>query len=699
MRLRQTVFGIVLMLVFCVCAMAQDASFTIEQVMSSPFPSGLVASPKGDKVAWIFNAQGKRNVWIAESPNFEGRSVTNYVKDDGQPLSNLVFSPNGELIAYVRGEGRSWIGSVPNPSSDIAGAKQEIFIVNTKTNAITNIGEGNNPFFTKDGANFCYSQGGKLWSVSVNGGQAKKMFEVRGGVSSASWSPDGSKLVFVTNRGEQSYISVYDPRVSSLRYLQASVDRDQEPRWSSDGKRVAFIRGFNVSNTYSIDADSLSPWSIWVVDVETGAGKEVWRSGNTHNDSYISTLADEISFPTFGGSEALTWIANNRLAFCSEKDGWAHLYSISADGGDEKLLTPGAFEVENIAYSPDKTFAVIAANKNDINRRHIWRVDLISGQMQAITKDAGIEMRPVIVNDGKQIAFFHSTARDPFMPYVADVDGANMKPLAASALPKDFPTASLVEPEGVTFKAADGLEIHGQLFKPKNVSGKRPAVIYMHGGPIRQMLLGFHYSNYYHNAYAMNQYLAGRGYVVLSVNYRSGIGYGREFREAKHRGPRGESEYQDIVAAGKYLQSRADVDAKKIGLWGGSYGGYLTAMGLARNSDMFAAGVDLHGVHNWTTQVGGESWAKSSEEIIKLGYASSPISTIDKWKSPVLLVQGDDDRNVTVQQTIDLVKLLREKNIPFELLIIPDDVHDFLRYENWVRVYKASADFFDRKLK
>src|SRR5262249_21674772 len=121
-----------------------------------------------------------------------------------------------------------------------------------------------------------------------------------------------------------------------------------------------------------------------------------------------------------------------------------------------------------------------------------------------------------------------------------------------------------------------------------------PALVFSHGGPVRQMLLGFHYMYYYNNAYAMNQYLASRGYVVLSVNYRLGIMYGRAFREPEHAGWRGAAEYGDVLAAARYLQSLPQVDARRIGLWGGSYGGYLTAMGLARNSDLFAAGVDFH---------------------------------------------------------------------------------------------------------
>jgi dipeptidyl aminopeptidase/acylaminoacyl peptidase len=302
-------------------------------------------------------------------------------------------------------------------------------------------------------------------------------------------------------------------------------------------------------------------------------------------------------------------------------------------------------------------------------------------------------MSPAFFDSDRKLAFFHSTARDPFMPFTASVDGANMKPLAPQTLPREFPSSKLVVPEQVVFKAADGLEIHGQLFKPANASGKLPAIVFMHGGPQRQMLLGWHYRYYYHNAYAMNQYLANRGYIVLSVNFRSGIGYGRAFRTAQHRGARGASEYQDIVAAGKYLRDRDEVDRKRIGLWGGSYGGYLTALGLARDSDMFAAGVDFHGVHDWS-QRGSEA-----PDRARLARESSPISSVDKWKSPVLLIHGDDDRNVDFAQTVNLVRRLRANGVYFEELIYPDEIHDFLRHQNWLRAYRASAEFFDKHLK
>src|SRR5206468_4870526 len=147
--------------------------------------------------------------------------------------------------------------------------------------------------------------------------------------------------------------------------------------------------------------------------------------------------------------------------------------------------------------------------------------------------------------------------------------------------------------------------IHGQLFDASGSGRAKPAIVYVHGGPPRQMLLGWHYSDYYSNAYALNQYLASRGFIVLSVNYRLGIGYGYDFHQPPNSGSRGAAEYRDIQAAAAYLRSQARVDGSRIGIYGGSYGGYLTALALARNSDVFAAGVDIHGVHAWSTYARG----------------------------------------------------------------------------------------------
>lgn len=214
-------------------------------------------------------------------------------------------------------------------------------------------------------------------------------------------------------------------------------------------------------------------------------------------------------------------------------------------------------------------------------------------------------------------------------------------------------------------------------------------------------MLGFHYMYYYHNAYAENQYLASLGYVVLSVNYRLGVMYGRAFREPANAGWRGSSEYQDVVAGAKYLQMLSYVDRSRIGIWGGSYGGLLTALALARNSDIFSAGVDFHGVHDWsmflTNWIPGAAMAPDFKEAVKLAFDSSPVASVGQWKSPVLLIHGDDDRNVPFEQTTDLVQRLRRQNVQFEELIVPDEIHDFLLWKTWVSGYRATADFFNHK--
>jgi dipeptidyl aminopeptidase/acylaminoacyl peptidase len=220
------------------------------------------------------------------------------------------------------------------------------------------------------------------------------------------------------------------------------------------------------------------------------------------------------------------------------------------------------------------------------------------------------------------------------------------------------------------------------------------------------MLLGWHYMFYYANTYALNQYLASRGFVVLSVNYRLGIGYGHAFHYPDKAGVRGASEYQDVLAAARYLQARSDVDPKRIGVWGGSYGGYLAALALGRNSDVFAAGVDIHGVHRRDPAIPLAEAPRAvtdgiSEDVLKqmlvAAWSSSPVSSVPTWTSPVLVIHGDDDRNVRFEQTVDLVRRLRAKGVDVEELVIPDDIHDFLLFRNWVKVGQATGDYFERK--
>ncbi|MGH9915746.1 MAG: prolyl oligopeptidase family serine peptidase, partial [Pyrinomonadaceae bacterium] len=439
------------------------------------------------------------------------------------------------------------------------------------------------------------------------------------------------------------------------------------------------------------------PWSIRLADVISAKSRELWRADEGEGSVFRAVVADD----------QLIWTQNGRLIFPWEKDGWTHLYSITVSGASTAnkatLLTPGEFDVEDVSLSAQTSEVLYSSNQNDIDRRHLWRVSVSGSEPKPITNGNGIEWSPVLVmNSSGTIAYFNSDARRP--AHVSLISGSNTSSLETQMLPSDFPSSQLVEPQQVIFTSPDGMKIHAQLFQPSNVStGKRyPAVVFFHGGSRRQMLLGWHYRPYYHNAYALNQYLASRGFIVLSVNYRSGIGYGMEFREALKYGATGASEFNDVLGAGNYLRARTDVDPHRIGLWGGSYGGYLTALGLARASDMFAAGVDFHGVHDWNTEIRNFVPAydpKVKQDLAKIAFESSPLASVKTWRSPVLLIHGDDDRNVSFTETTRLVEELRSQKVEFEQLIFPDEIHSFLTHRRWLEAYNAAAGFLERRLK
>jgi dipeptidyl aminopeptidase/acylaminoacyl peptidase len=363
--------------------------------------------------------------------------------------------------------------------------------------------------------------------------------------------------------------------------------------------------------------------------------------------------------------------------------------------------------VEHVAISRDRKFLVYDANtgttKDDGDRRHIFRVPVDVPAPIALTSGTTLDWSPVAAST-REIAFITAGTQAPPSLSAVRIDGMGRHDLGAGTIPSEFPQAELVTPRAVSFEAADGWTIHGQLFDNGSGTGK-PGIIFVHGGPPRQMLLGWHYMDYYSNSYAVNQYLANHGYVVLSVNYRLGIGYGHDFHHPDHAGAAGAAEYQDVLAGAKYLQAMTDVDPQKIGIWGGSYGGYLTAMGLARNSDVFKAGVDMHGVHDWSSFIGMglEKQPKRYEkgdvdEAMKVAFESSPVASMNSWSSPVLLIQGDDDRNVNFGQTIDLARRLEKHHLVFEQLVIPNEIHGFLRWQSWLTADTAGADFFSRAL-
>jgi dipeptidyl aminopeptidase/acylaminoacyl peptidase len=675
-----------------VAAAAIQAQFSIEQALSSAFPWEMASAPEATRVAWVVSWKGAWNIWVAEGPAYAGRQATSYAVEDGQEIAGITLSRDGQRLLFVRGGGANRAGEAPNPSSDVKGAEQSVWMLEWKGGEPRRLGEGRSPLFSPDGKRALWLRGGTVWSADLTPeSKPAPLFKARGSASDLALSPDGSRLAFSSSRADHAFIGVYDFDAKTIHWLDPSTDRDSLPAWSPDGASIAFLRVPSERPSAPFGARrEATPWSLRVVSRDGSAVREAFRAEKGRGSVFQ---------PVFIGP-SLYWSKTGHLVFPWEKTGWKLLYAVPAAGGPARLLTPGEFEVEFVEPAPGGASLYIASNQDDIDRRHIWQIEVEGARVKPVTKGAGIEWYPCVLADGN-LAVLRSGAKAPARASLLSAAGA-FKDLAPATVPADFPASAMVTPQAVQFTATDGMQIPGQLFLPGGVKPgeRRPAVVFLHGGSRRQMLLGWHPMYYYHNAYAFNQYLASRGYIVLSVNYRSGTGYGLDFREALNYGATGASEFQDVLGAGLYLKSRADVAREKIALWGGSYGGYLTALGLARASHLFAAGVDLHGVHEWVRDIQDTrpGSAQLKEDFQRRAWESSPMASLDTWKSPVLLIHGDDDRNVIFNQTVQLVDELRKRGVEYELMVFPDEVHDFLLQKNWLRAFRAAAGFFERKL-
>jgi dipeptidyl-peptidase-4 len=675
--------------------------FSIEDVLSPPFPVEMVSAQQADRIAWIAFERGMRNVYTAEAPNFEPVALTRWMEDLGHDLTDLAISRDGGVVVFVRGHFPNRQGWVANPSSDPVGSEEAIWALNTSGGEPWRVVEGSSPVLSPDGSWVLFEKDGQVHRAPVNPGtqgversdDLPPLFRAWGENGDPVWSPDGRRIAFVSQRGDHSFIGVYDTERPGVSYLAPGVDRDTQPVWSPDGRKVAFVRqpglpfGSRATRPSSVPETEIPPGlaearfsggydlSLWVAEVATGEGREVWH--NAPADSAFSRVSD------------LRW-AHESLVFQAEPEDWRHYWSVPVQGleGPPIELTPGEGFAEHVSLSNDGRTLYFAGNMDGIHRRDLYRVPTKGGRPKKLTSGPRLETYPSVLASDDQVAVLVAGPDLPQSVGLLPADGGEVNVI--SEIPGRFPRDAHVEPTNVTLTADDGFEFYNQIFLPPDMKAgeKRPALIFIHGGSRRQMLLGYHYMHFYHMAYAINQYFANKGYVVLSVNYRSGIGYGKEFRTAPGVGRRGNMEYKDILAAGLYLQGREDVDPERVGLWGLSYGGILTAQGLARNSAVFAAGVDIAGVHFWGDALDpAETW-----------YSSSSTSEVDNWTSPVLLIHGDDDRNVAFSQTVGLVQALRANDVYFELMVFPDEVHDFLVFDRWLKTFRATDDFFDRFL-
>ncbi|HTK75092.1 MAG TPA: prolyl oligopeptidase family serine peptidase, partial [Gemmataceae bacterium] len=631
-----------------------------QKFLSPASPQEVVAARKVDRVAWVDFHEGKRNAYTAVAPLFTPVRLTNFTKDDGIEMSAVRISADGSTVIFLRGVQPNRDGWSPNPTANPNGPEHAIWAARTTGGAPAwRVVDAANVELAPDGSSILFVKTGQIYRAKVTPvkpasevDRGEKALITEWGVQSdPKWSPDGRKIAFVSTRTDHSFICVYDLATHTVKYMSPSVDFDTYPMWLDDSRRLVFVRrpglpfgqqaqqggggiglpagpaagrGGRGATTQTAPATPAptnnTPGlmratfkggytvAFYKADIATGEAVETWH--NQANDPLVANptslrlAGDYVIFPGpgtggFGGRGG-----RGGQTQTAPQDEWDRYYSLNLADATARpvLLTPTNGLIENqtsVALSPDGKTFYYCTNASDIERRHIWAVPVSGGTPAQIT-NGEIENSPTPLASGKYLATLSAGWQMPQSVGMWKIteSPASQKIIFPTSRP-GFPMDSHVKPEIVLTKAPDGLEIHNQLFLPKNLKPgeRRPAIVFVHGGPVRQMMPGYHYMQFYHWAYGINQWLTDMGYIVLSVNYRSGVGYGRSFRQAPNTNAQGNSEYQDVLAGGKYLQTRADVDSERIGIWGLSYGGLLTAQALARNSDLFKMGVDLAGVH------------------------------------------------------------------------------------------------------
>lgn len=661
---------------------------SISDYLSQPFPTLLTGDETGKNIAWVSNDQGSRNIVMSTAPFGQVKFITHFKGDIGVEITELLVSSSD--IWYVRGNSPNPKGEVANPAMLHESLEKTIYRYNITTQKTDTIGKGSGIKLSPDGKNLAFITGNQIWIKPISTkSAAKKMTQVRGVTSGLTWHPASDKIAFVSQRVDHSFIGIVDLITQEVYFVDESLDKDRFPSWSPDGKQIAYVRVPTVHQQmlFMPIRESL-PWSIRITNIAERKSRQVFIA--------MDGMGSHLSSSVWTAQDYLLWKNDREIIFPYEKNGWNQLYSYNLENYSHRHLTKGEGEVEWMAMTRDKKTLFYVTNIGDIDRKHIAMADMTTMNTKNITTEEGIHVIPVETMEGwVYLKSDHSCTPWPYL-----LKNGKTQEIGSTLKSKSFPKI-VRKPSAITITATDGIKIPAQIFLPKDYDAnkKYPATIFLHGGSRRQMLLGFHFSQYYANSFALNQYMADQGYIVISLNYRSGIGYGVNFREALDYGPFGASEVRDVIGTGLYLQSRSDVDPARISLWGGSYGGYLTAHGLAQASDIFACGVDIHGVHDWNDGILiFNTWYDKTAmpDFARLADQSSPLNFMKSWKSPVLLIHGDDDRNVAFNQSVRLIEQLRKQKVYHEQIVFPDDIHSFLLHKNWVKALEATYDFINR---
>lgn len=393
------------------------------------------------------------------------------------------------------------------------------------------------------------------------------------------------------------------------------------------------------------------------------------------------------------------WINDSTYWFQSEKTGYSHLYTVNVNSGIEKQLTSGRYEVQEAELSLNKKYFYIITNEVHPGEQHFYRLSVNGGMAERITTMTGAN-QVTVSPDEKQLAVLYSYSNKPWELYLQENrPGSIAKQITDKAQTEEFRSYAWIDPEIITIPASDGANVYARLYKPKIPHLFKPAVIFVHGAGYLQNAHKW-WSTYFRE-YMFNNLLAENGYTVLDIDYRGSAGYGRDWRTAIYR-YMGGKDLSDQVDGAKYLTEKLGIDPKRIGIYGGSYGGFITLMAMFTKPGIFAAGAGLRSVTDWAHYNHGYTSDILNEPYMdSIAYKkSSPIYYAEGLKGALLMCHGMVDQNVHFQDIVRLTQRLIElKKENWELAVYPMEDHGFVEPTSWMDEYKRIFKLFETNLK
>ena len=672
-------------------AQERPSALSIDALVDIKHPSGAKWSPDGSQVAYLWDRGGVQNVWLVAIAGGAPRPLTSYPSD---LIESLDWSADGGSLLFVR-QGRLWRGARGG------GEPQAVWPASVRVGALA---------LSPDRARAVFVRDQDLYLRPVGTGAELRLTHGLGAVSGPAWSPDGtrilfsfgpvkrveesasyagSKVVFTRSDHETGRVGVVPIAGGPVVTLAKSPGGEEAPRWL-DRRHVVLQRV----------SDDLKSREVVVSDVRTGAGTVVHRDV----DPKFWSL-------TYLGAEPVPSPDGKWIAFVSDRDGWDHLYVVAATGGEAVQVTRGRFEVTRFSWSPDSKR--IAFDRNEEERPGVRQLVIATldggpatAKLETVTSGRGTNTNARWSPDGRRLLFEHTDPKNSADFYVTDAAAGATAHRLTESMPPTVDRGALVEPQFVRYAGPDGGQVPAYLFVPPGLdrSRKHPAIVWVHGDGINQNYDGWHIHRDYGVYYSIQQYFLQQGYVVLSVDYRGSIGYGRDWRQGHYR-DLGGKDYGDIAAGAAYLKTLGYVDPDRLGIWGLSYGGFMALQALTVTPELFRCAIDVAGVVDWTDwyRDPGGPWIRGRmgrpEDDPDLYRRLSPIYHLDKVVRPLLVLHGTSDENVPFLESVRLMDELIKTGKNAEFVMYPGEFHYFQRAHVLGHAWRTAARFFDRHLK